>query len=213
MLNRTWIFGLLSSLNTELPRFLFTVASTLIAFLGISFAQDHSETSVFNYGTAIEVEGSYSQLIRSENTIAMELRTSGLNPKMPHTAWWVIFNSPEACSGVCNADDIFGEDGKMSLNEAANISILFADGAMSDAEGNGNFSALLTQDRPFGQVLAGPGLTDTQNAEVHLVIREHGELKPDLAYEQLSLGKSCADCYKKDVQFTIHLPTQVVADN
>ena len=186
---------------------------TLITLLGISFAQNLSETSVFNFADKSEVSGTYSQLVRNDNTIAMELRTSNLEPKAPYTIWWVVFNNPEACSEDCDEDDIFGEDGKMSLNEAANISILFADGAMTDAEGNGNFSALLTENRPFGQVLAGPGLTDTQNAEVHLVVRSHGELVPSLVYEQLSYGKHCADCFKEDVQYAIHLATQTLVSN
>ena len=186
---------------------------TLIAFLGISFAQNRSESSVFNSADATEIAGAYSQLVRSESTLAMELRTSRLEPKAPYTIWWVIFNNPEACSESCDEDDIFGEDGKMSLNEAVNISILFADGAMTDAEGNGNFSALLTENRPFGQVLAGPGLTDTQSAEVHLVVRSHGKLVPSLVYEQLSYGKHCADCFIEDVQYAIHLAIQSIVSN
>ena len=184
---------------------------TLIVLLGISFAHNRSETSVFNFADATEIAGTYSQLVRSDDTIAMELITSGLEPKAPYTTWWVVFNNPEACSDACDEDDIFGEDGKMSLNEAASISILFADGAITDAEGNGNFSALITENRPFGQVLAGPGLTDAQNAEVHLVVRAHGELVPSLVYEQLSYGKHCADCFKEDVQFAIHLAPQTLA--
>ncbi|MEM7738417.1 MAG: hypothetical protein AAF267_21790 [Deinococcota bacterium] len=188
---------------------------TIIALASNSFAQspNHSETTVFNYADAAEIEGTYSQLIRSENTIAVELKTSGLMPREPYTIWWVIFNEPTACSEACDGDDIFAADGSMSLNEMAEISILFADGAMSDADGNGNFSAVLTEDRPFGQVLAGPGLTDTQNAEVHLVVRHHGDLIPELAYEQLSLGSACSDCYKQDVQFAVHQAPAALADN
>lgn len=186
---------------------------TAIALISSSFAQNHSETTVFNYADATEIEGTYSQLIRSENTIAMELKTNDLMPREPYTVWWVIFNEPTACSETCDGDDIFAADGSMSLNEAAEISILFADGAMSDADGNGNFSAVLTEDRPFGQVLAGPGLTATQDAEVHLVVRHHGDLIPELAYEQLSQGSACSDCYKQDVQFAIHQAPTALADN
>lgn len=185
----------------------------VIALASTSLAQHLSETTVFNYADAIEIEDTYSQLFRSENAVAMELRTSGLMPNAPYTIWWVVFNNPGACSDACDGNDIFAEDGAMSLNEAAEISILFADGAMSDAKGNGNFSAVLTQDRPFGQVLAGPGLTATQDAEIHLVVRAHGALIPELAYEQLSQGSACEDCYKKDVQFAIHLPSGAVAGN
>lgn len=188
------------------------IAAVILSLVSLSFAQN-SESSVFNFADASEIEGTYSQLVRGENTIAMELKTSGLEPKAPYTVWWVVFNNPQACSDACGEDDIFGEDGNMSLNEAASISILFADGAMSDGEGNGNFSGLLTENRPFGQVAAGPGLTDTQNAEVHLVVRSHGELDASLAYEQLSYGKHCADCVFADEQFAIHLAPEALAGN
>ena len=100
----------------------------------------------------------------------------------------------------------------MSLNTDANISILFADGAMSDANGGASFSAMLEENRATGEVLVGPGMTDARKAEVHLVVRDHGDVDPDRIYEQLSTFEpDCADC--ADVQFAVHQPKEIVAKN
>jgi hypothetical protein len=139
----------------------------------------------------------------------MELATSDLVPNAPYTTWWVIFNTPKGCSAQCGEDDIFNPDGTVNLNPDANISILFADGAMSDADGRISFSAILPVGRALGQVIAGPGLIDALKAEVHIVVRAHGPLDANRAYEQLTtfephpiIGGDCDLCH--DVQFAVH---------
>lgn len=171
----------------------------------------NSETSVFRFADMSEVDGASSRLVRSADAVAMEFATSGLEPGAPYTAWWVVFNTPEGCSEACNEDDIFNPDGTLNLNPEANISILFADGAMTDAEGDAGFSAVLPAGRPLGEVVTGPGLSDAGKAEVHVVVRAHGPLDPSRAYAQLStfephptLGGNCAEC--RDVQFAVHQP-------
>ena len=184
--------------------------STLAVLLGTALAQnpnqDYSSASgIFRYSDKTEIDGGYSRLIRTNDSVAIELATSELTPNAPHTIWWVVFNNPEACTVACDGDDIFAEDGTLNLNEEASISILFADGAISDTEGKGSFSALLPEGRPLGQVLVGPGLTNVAKAEIHLVVRTHGELDPSRVYAQLSTGgNDCADCYKEDIQFAVH---------
>ena len=171
-----------------------------------------SESAVFRFVDGSEIADSYSQLIRTNSGIAIELTTVELESKAPYTSWWVIFNTPEGCSEACGEDDIFDPDGNMSLNSEANISILFADGVMSDTEGNANFNAVLHEGRTLGQVLVGSGLTSAKKAEVHLVVRFHGDFDTTLAYEQLSTFQAdCVDCV--DVQFTIHQPKEIAARN
>ena len=133
--------------------------------------------------------------------MVMEFATSGLEPNAPYTTWWVVFNNPEKCSDACNEDDIFNADGNLNINPDANISILFADGAMSDAEGNVNFNAILPEGRTLGQVVVGPGLVDASSAEVHPVVRAHGLTDLARLYEQIStfeahpaIGGSCEVC-------------------
>lgn len=170
-----------------------------------------TQTKVYRFSDLSSVDGSYSQLIRGNGLVAMELATGGLEPEAPYTTWWVIFNTPEGCIGACDLDDLFFPDGTLNINPNANISMLFADGAMSDADGNISFSAILPVGRALGELLAGPGLVDPRRAEIHLVVRAHGPLDLSRAYEQLStfephpiLGGTCVPC--EDVQFAMHLP-------
>ncbi|MEX2541357.1 MAG: hypothetical protein WD314_06090 [Trueperaceae bacterium] len=149
-----------------------------------------------------------ASLIRTADAVAMELATSGLEPNAPYTIWWVVFNSPAGCSDPCNEDDILADDGTMNLNPDAQISMIFADGAISDATGSASFSALLPSGRTLGQVVAGPGLTNAEGAEVHLVVRYHGPAELARLYDQLSTydpdpsaGGVCELC--SDQQFAV----------
>ena len=199
----------------KIRKFLTAALIVLAALIGYALAQSpnsahSSESVVHRFADASEIDGSYSQLIRIKDAVAMEISTIELEADAPYTAWWVVFNTPQGCSEACNEDDIFDADGNMSLNPEANISILFADGAMSDADGNASFSATLPEGRTLGEVLAGPGLTDAKGAEIHLVVRYHGEFDAARAYEQLSTFEpTCEAC--ADVQFVVYQAVNQVA--
>ena len=189
-----------------------TVIGALL--LAYSFAQTPegvSSSPVYRFADMSEVEGGSSRLIRSADAVSMELQTVALEPNAPYTIWWVVFNQPENCSGACNGDDLFNADGTLNLNEGANVSILFADGAMSAADGAGSFTAVLPEGRQLGELVLGPGLVDSTTAEVHLVVRSHGPTDLSRLYEQLStfepgplLGGTCAVC--QDQHFAVHRP-------
>ncbi len=89
---------------------------------------------------------------------------------------------------------------------------------MTNSNGEGAFSAYLSKDRPLGEVVFGPGLEDTQGAEIHLVVRTHGAADTSKLYTQLStfephpaLGGTCEAC--QDHQFAVHQPSEVIASN
>jgi hypothetical protein len=175
-------------------------------------------SSVHAFADMGVVEGSTSSLTRFESAVAMELRTSGLEASAPYTVWWVVFNSPEGCSEACGEDDIFNADGSLNLNPDATISILWADGGLTDGDGAAAFSGVLPVGDAPGQIVVGDGLLDAARAEVHLVVRAHGDLDLDRAYEQLhtfeahpAIGGPCDACF--DVQFAVYAPTQVSAGN
>lgn len=189
----------------------FTLTIAADAFAQASTSAHTTGAAVYRFIDGQAVDGGYSRLIRGNDMAAMEMATGGLEPEAPYTTWWVIFNTPQGCIDACDLGDLFYPDGTLNLNPAANISMLFADGAMTDADGNITFSAILPVGRVLGQLLAGPGLVDPRKAEVHLVVRAHGPLDPTRAYEQLStfephpvLGGTCVPC--EDVQFSVHLP-------
>jgi hypothetical protein len=176
-----------------------------------------TDSGIYRFADFSGVEGAYSRLVRTNAMISMELATGGLEPDAPYTTWWVVFNRPERCYDACDLDDLFNPDGTMNLNPAASISVLFADGAMTDADGNITFNAILPVGRTLGEVIAGPGLLDSRKAEVHIVVRAHGPLDPSRAWVQLTTfepapihGGTCVLC--EDVQFAVHLPVTARAN-
>jgi hypothetical protein len=197
------------ALPSKLARLAFVV---LLAAAGTSIA--HGTTSVSDVVTLpglAPVHGAASTLVRGESSVAVVLRTGGLEPLAPYTIWWVVFNAPEGCLGACDADDIFAPDGSLAINANADLSILFAGGTMTDDTGSAAFSAMLMVGEPLGQVVYGPGLRDAATAEIHVVVRSHGPLDPARAFEQLTtfeahpaIGGGCGDC--ADMQAAIHLP-------
>lgn len=188
-------------------RRLTTAMIALIALTPLAFAQPLQQTDLYRYADGSVVSDSYALLLRSDVGVGVELHTTGLEAGQPYTAWWVVFNRPDACNGSCDADDIFNTEGKMDPNLRAGVSVLFADGTLADDAGNASFSAMLASGRAFGQVLTGPGLVDALDAEIHMVVRHHGEPSLENAYGQLNRASSCPDCLKADVQFTI-FPSQ-----
>lgn len=204
------------------------VAAVLFSLLTLVLAQEmlsaetapaeSSLTTVHRFADLSEVEYATSTLIRTDNGVAMELRTEGLEPYAPYTVWWVVFNTPQGCSESCDEDDIIDAEGNMAPNPEANISILWATGGVTSAEGKGVFSAYLPENQPLGEVLFGPTLIDARGAEVHLVVRTHGAADLDRLYAQFNtfepdpaMGGTCDTC--TDVQFAVHAPTAALAGN
>lgn len=149
-----------------------------------------------------------SILTRDNDSVTLTVSTTGLGPGAVYTAWWVIFNRPEACATApCGLADLG--------NAAADPSVLWATGFLADMFGSANFGAHLERSNPPGQVLFGPGLTHVKSAEVHVVLRTHGGPIVGSVDEQMSLfNGGCTadgappdvegdDCF--DVQVTIHV--------
>jgi hypothetical protein len=104
-----------------------------------AFADSSTQTSMMhNFLDASEIGGTEATLIRMNGGVHVTVDTVGLTPGNAVTAWFVVFNSPENCSGgECGEDDIFmlDGDGKFILNSdgtppvnmdfitAANISV------------------------------------------------------------------------------------------
>jgi hypothetical protein len=210
--------GLIMPVRLRLSAWLSKLALAAIVLTGAAAAQhDVSTSDVIRFADAGAVEGASSTLLRGADAIAVVVRTSDLAPAAPYTLWWVVFNEPQAClGGVCDEDDIFNADGTLNLNAEADISILYADGLLTDAAGGAAFSAVLVAGSALGEVVVGPGLRDTATAEVHVVVRSHGPLEPGRAYEQFTtfeahpiIGGDCAAC--ADEQFAVHPPATVTA--
>lgn len=127
-----------------------------------------------------------STLVRNDNGVSMSFHTSDLEPGTVATIWWVLFHHPDACEDDCGADDL--------SNPAVDGSAFFAAGNVIKEAGEADYWAslpvgLLTVEsgEDANQLIAGDGiLKDSRGAEIHLVLRTHGEPIPDLVGHQLT---------------------------
>jgi hypothetical protein len=166
-----------------------TLAAVLVAAVLAGPAQADPATRdvspVMVFGTSDLVPGAWSALVRTDEGVAMTFHTSGLAPGSATTVWWVVFNNPEFCThgqfGLrCGEGDLppFGGD------PAVQASVLHATGNLIGGAGIGNFGGYLAVGDTTGANF-GPGLLDARNADVHLIVRTHGDAIPGLIPEQI----------------------------
>jgi hypothetical protein len=151
------------------------------------------------------VEGATSTLIRTDNGISMVLTTGGLAPGA-YTIWFIVFNDPEACFNP-PADDIpCGDDpADFEVGNPARSGFTLATGHIVDDSGEATFAGhlnvgdlLLNNDLELDEVLE-----NARTAEVHLIVRFHGEADPGRIHEQLRTGEF-DDPSVVDVQFAVN---------
>lgn len=119
------------------------------------------------------------------------------------TLWWVIFNAPENCYGSpdaaanCTSVDVFGaafiesmqngvpDPTLIAPNLAAEPAVVYATGGKTDARGRIRLAASIYR-TPVGTALDLPPSVDPMgfgrgfenaDAEVHLVVRDHGRAR------------------------------------
>jgi len=143
-----------------------------------------------------------SNLRRNNNGASFNLKTTLLNPGSAYTLWMVVFNNPEECG-----DD--GCGGPDLGNAAVNGDVLFSAGSLAGSTGKATFAGNRKTGDNSGSLFGpdAPGIIDSHKAEIHFVVRTHGEKIPGSIREQIStVGGGCDvnDC--EDVQFAVHLP-------
>jgi hypothetical protein len=184
-----------------------------------------SMTTVHRFTDTTQVKGAEATLIRSNSGVAMKLSTSELPPSEAITVWWVVFNHPENCSDrKCGENDVFNldadekpilnPDGSAPLNvagiDAADVSILRADGHVIDQSGEAKYAAGLVKG-DTSEAVVGPGLLHPISAEIHLVVRSHGPAQPGKLNDMLySINGGCADKFPNppctDLKYSVFMP-------
>ncbi len=140
--------------------------------------------------TPTPIVGSTATLTRYQDSIAARIDTNSLPPGA-YTVWWVIFNNPAGCEGACGEDDLFRPE--------AQTAILWATGGIVEDDGAGHFRAMLRELEmsPIpGQVVfpGAGGLLTARHAEVHLIIKTHGEVREEMVGKQIStIFGGCTD--------------------
>ena len=138
----------------------------------------------------VPIPGSTASLTRYQDSIAVRVDTNSL-PAGAYTLWWVIFNNPAGCEDGCGEDDLFRPE--------AQTSIFWATGGIVDEDGAGHFRAFARELElsPIPGQVGFPGaggLTNARGAEVHVVIKTHGEVRPDIVGKQIStIYGACTD--------------------
>jgi len=156
-----------------------TIAGAALAMSGAAQAQT-SHTKVFTFMTpdqGIPAAGDtvgWARLHRSSGGARLTLKTSQLGPGAAYSIWWIIFNNPKACGDDGCSDADFG-------TAEVEASVLNATGRVANDDGRASFSAFLPagfiHTNPSGDVrhAFGPGLQNVSGAEIHIVVRCHGE--------------------------------------
>lgn len=180
-----------------------TLATAVMAVLLIGVMPAHagqpttSDVLTFSDQTVV---GS-SKLVRTDSGISASIKTSGLTPDDVVTVWIVVFNDPSACaSNPCTANDRF--------TEAVDAHAVYGAGHVVGGDGTAGYGLHLNVGDASREDLwgTGPALTDPQGAEIHLVLRTHGQKQPGNVSDQshsASLGCN-PECV--NVQFSMHLP-------
>jgi hypothetical protein len=125
------------------------------------------------------------------------------------TMWFAVFNNPDACiaggPGVCGTPDL--------QNAAAQPALVYGSGQRVRGEGPVSFAASLTKGSTLGAQL-GSGLLDPAKAEIHVVLRSHGPVLPDVAQldEQISaFNGGCPPNACGNLQVAVHRPNEADA--
>ena len=177
----------------------------LIGVLGISilfcsnpaYGAVLQRSDVFSFENNLSIENATAILERREDSVEFSLNTT--LDSGAYTVWWIIFNNPEFCVDGCGADDL-------EILEV-NASAFWATGGIVGNDNLGSFNAQIGENQlPSGEdrVLFGEGLTDSFEAEIHLIARTHQEVIPELVQQQITTfngGCPPNDCL--DVQFAV----------
>jgi hypothetical protein len=202
------------------------VLSLAALTITVVFASAHmSDIYPFPGGPA-PGDGAMAVLDRHRNNISFDLHTSGLEGGAAYTIWYVVFNHPGYClhpagieDALCGEGDIFEHDAGGNLVLIVNpdgtfgtpgveVTVFWAAGHVIGAGGIGNFAGHTQAGRAAkaDQIVFGDGMVhDAQEAEIHLVVRNHHQPVGGQVNEQIhTFEGDCAACV--DEQFAIFPP-------
>jgi hypothetical protein len=156
-----------------------------------SAARAVSSTSPIMTFPALEPHDGESKLIRTKNGVNFRFATNGLEPGHAYTLWIVIWNAPENCVDGCDGFDLF--------NPAALPDMLYGAGHVVGGSGQATFSGRIqvgdasrSVQAPLG--LAANGLMYPSDAEIHFIVKDHGEVSPAFMPDMIhTLAGGCTD--------------------
>lgn len=191
----------------------------VLAAMGLAFtvsaATGKQTVPVYKFNTTEVVPFAGANLTRTDTSVSTFMYSVGIEPNHAYTAWWVVFNNPSACVGGCGLDDVLATVGENANDNPADIGVFYASGKYANAIGAVGLGGTLREgdtsncvpvgDGPFS-VLCNP-LIDAENAEIHVVVRDHGPMVPGQIAAQLgSFTGGCSVNTCVNVQSAIFNP-------
>ncbi len=139
-------------------------------------------------GEVRTLDRSDAMLMTTASGAFVSVTTDGLMPGHVHTLWFVAINAPEACeSAPCKTPDV------LKRTALTRSDVGFADSLIVGDDGVGRFAAHV----PVGnlrQAWFDHGYEQTETAEVHLVVQDHGPALPHMTTDMLSSYRGgCTD--------------------
>jgi hypothetical protein len=125
-------------------------------------------------GDVREVEGASATLFTTAEGATAWLHTSRLEPGNVYTLWFVVINNPEACAeSPCAPTDVLGNSAEVQSD------VIYADSIIAEGE-EGRFAVHMPVG-PLADGWIGNGFNSPLDAQIHLIINDHGPLIPELA--------------------------------
>ncbi len=170
-------------------------------------------------GPGSVVAGADATLVRQPDGASFTFSGKNLTPGNAYTIWFVAFNDPATCTSpmmdgatvisLCGVADLLNNRGEPTALWSAGHVV----GDSGESTWGGRIAVGDTSGRTErGQLLHNDGLTDPQGAEIHLVLRSHGAMIPELVNEQIhSFNEGCYSDQPNagqctNVQFAAFLP-------
>jgi len=148
------------------------------------------------------VPGASAALVSDETSVTVSFSTTDLVPGHIYTAWWIIYNNPDACDSGCGPDYMLDPE----LNQAVQGEVMYGTGRTADENGQATFTAVLyAHDR---QGWFQRGLTNPRGAEIFVALHDHGPAIAGLENEML--GTFRAGC--TDASLPARFPPAAFAD-
>lgn len=146
-------------------------------------------TTHFSQGDVVDIEGATATLLSTEDGIAIRFATKNLEVNHAYTMWVAIINNPQACTTDPCGPDVLGNPDVVKTEMLQGDSLFYTENALME------FTTFIpVGDAPEGEGWFGNGLTNPLEAEIHVVIQDHGVLIPELAGDMLNTVRGgCTD--------------------
>ena len=155
-------------------------------------------------------DGSFSTIIREPSGVTINVHTN-IAPGT-YTVWLLVWNDPSRCTNAGATNCLPPPAGGADVPE----SIVFGTGQVVPSSGRGDFGIHLPVGDTDRLIIGGSlrtGLTNALGAEIHVILRHHGDALPDALEAQITTPAGACDVNTcADLQGGAHIPGAPTAE-